>query len=156
MTSKVSSRAFEASPNDIGLRRKHGDPVKRPVVVIDAANAALRHPALEHAPECERNRVLSAMSRTNWPMSQAAQQPIWSRIALDRELRKSHIVKSASLTRLSIATTSCDAPSVNVPMLYHLGLTECRMTCCPAIQTAAMVTLTRRHDREQDYRAGQR
>jgi hypothetical protein len=70
---------------------------------------------LDHSPPSERERVLSTLLRTNWNMSQAAQQLSWSRMTLYRKLRKYHIVKSAPLTRLSISATSSDSPSASVP-----------------------------------------
>jgi len=69
---------------------------------------------LDHSPENECKRVLSALLRTNWNMSQAAQQPSWSRMTLYRKLRKYHIVKSAPITRLSVSATSSDLPSAYV------------------------------------------
>jgi Bacterial regulatory protein, Fis family len=70
---------------------------------------------LDHSPQSERERVLSTLLRTNWNMSQAAQQLSWSRMTLYRKLRKYHIVKSATLTRLSISATSADSLSAYVP-----------------------------------------
>ena len=106
---------------------------------------------LDHSPPSERERVLSTLLRTNWNMSQAAQQLSWSRMTLYRKLRKYHIVKSAPLTRLSISATSSDSPSASVPTPPHHRLTERRMTCCLAMPTAATVASARGYDRDQDH-----
>jgi len=69
---------------------------------------------VDHSPQSERERVLSALLLTNWNMSQAAQQLSWSRMTLYRKMRKYHIVKSAPLTRFSISATSSVAPPAYV------------------------------------------
>jgi DNA-binding NtrC family response regulator len=69
---------------------------------------------LDHSLPSERERVLSALLRTHWNMSQAAQQLSWSRMTLYRKVRKYHLVKSAPLTRPSISAPSADSLPVHV------------------------------------------
>ena len=69
---------------------------------------------VDHSSQSERERVLSALLRTNWNMSRAAQQLSWSRMTLYRKVRKYQIVKSAPLTHPSTLATPPVAPPTYV------------------------------------------
>jgi hypothetical protein len=57
---------------------------------------------------------ISSTLQTKWHMSQGAQQPRWSRVTLDRIVRKDQIVKSSAPTRFSISVTPRISPSLHV------------------------------------------
>jgi DNA-binding NtrC family response regulator len=87
---------------------------------------------VDPAPQSERERILSALLLTNWNMSRAAQQLHWSRMTLYRKIRKYHIVKSAPLTRLALATRSSAPPPAYVSCTtapLHEGPQDDVMSC---------------------------
>ena len=57
----------------------------------------------------ERERVLSALLRTNWNVSQAAQELRWSRMTLYRKLRKYQLVKASTPIHLTVVGTPSHA-----------------------------------------------